>query len=691
MLNKQDLAAVLLGELDSAIRQARAGDDGRTALALRYYDGELPANDDKNEDPHRAAVSLDVADMVEATFAQMAPALEDVGGVEFEAASADDEPQAMRESQIVRTMLMDGYMGEGGFVSLTEAIKNALLTRKGVLALWIDRRETRTPETWENVPELAVGEIAMPTRPGQRVEGLQITPEAESEAEDQAEGEQEEAGPTYKVTLTRVDVEKRLCTGAVAPENFVTSSLDERDVNQARFVADRFVTTRARLIQQGFEAGEVAKLKQHDPSTYDLYVKRSPSDETAPRDAQQASTQLVEVWRCYAMLGSTKESPDAERYRVYFSRDSRVVLGEPEKVGRVCYAVGNVVLYPHRLDGVSMFDKIGEVQELKSRALRSWDENLHKVNRPRLAVDENLANLGDVQDATIDAIRVKGPNAVTAIPIVDAGPSMLGFLQYQDQARSERGGASLDMQSASMQLASNQTAQGIERQYSVKEQLAAAMARTFAETCLRSAYQIAHYLLRTQWGGELNAKLGGQWATEDPSKWQASTGVVVRVGQSASERMRKALALGQVMQAQVAMMQQGKGGILVDDGRIYNAAYDWIAATQLRSPERYLIDPASPGAQEAAKRQERQQQLSMIAQGDAARAALMLEKYKVDVGALTDLVGELVKAAVEEAKLTLSTAPLDEAQAITGAAAAGAAQSAKADEAAGAPQQGAPA
>ena len=47
------------------------------------------------------------------------------------------------------------------------------------------------------------------------------------------------------------------------------------------------------------------------------------------------------------------------------------------------------MLYPHRLDGVSLFDRLGEVQEIKTRALRDWIENSRKVNRPRLGVDES--------------------------------------------------------------------------------------------------------------------------------------------------------------------------------------------------------------------------------------------------------------------------------------------------------------
>ena len=524
--------------------------------------------------------------------------------------------------------------------------------------LWIDRIETREPEQWERVPELAVAQIVAPNQPSQRIESLTIEPDEDASADEKEKAQ----GELYTVKLDRVNVEKRLCIACVPRENFVVSALAERDVNKDRFVADRMVTTKARLVSEGFDKGKVRALKRHDPTSYELHMHRNDGlDEPASQAAQEA-TETVEVWRCYPLLALGRDDIEAKRYRVYYSRDSKVILAKPEPVGRVCYAVGNVMLYPHRMDGVSLYDRIGEVQEIKTRALRNWIENTNKVNRPRLGVDESLANLADAQDATSDIIRVKGPNALIPVPVIDAGPSLNALMNFMDKARSERGGAALDMQaSATTQIASNQTAQGIERQYSVKEQLAAIMARTFGETALRSAFQIAHYLLRTQWGDTLSVKVDGQWVQVDPSKWRARNGVRVRIGQSDSQRAKRMVALDNVLQKQIAAMTQGMDGVLTDASRLYNTVYDWTSTAMLPGPERYWIDPKSPQAQQAGQRKQQQTMANMQSQADGMRAALMLEKYKVDSKAFTDLVETMVKAAIEEAKLTLMPEPIQEA------------------------------
>lgn len=702
MIDKETLAGILDSELSNALDIDRSLDNGSRQMAVDYYTGALPENDTVQpralpgtadsavgdggpvpDDPNRAAVSLDVADMTEAVVAQLLPALEAPGAIEFEAMGPDDEVAAQQESAIVRSIIMEGRAGEGGFVALTEGVKDALLMRTGVFGLWVERRETATPEEWEAVPEMSVGELIQPNAPGQRIERLTMERDEDSEADAKESGN--DPGALYKVKLTRIDVDKRLVLAAIPRESYVTSNADTRDANCARFCADRMLMTRSDWIAEGLPEADIKDLPAWTESGDEGYIERSRTTgwTESSRNAAQPATETVELWRCYAVLGDTENAVKGQRYRVFYSRAAKKVIGEPEQVGRVCYALGVVTIFPHRLEGVSLWDSMAEIQELKSKALRGWTENLHKVNRPRLGADENLVNLADALDATQDIIRMRGPNGLVPVPALDAGPSVLSFLNYCDQSRSERGGASLEMQSSAMQIASNQTAAGIDRQYSTKEARAAMMARTFAETALRQVWLSAHYLLRTHWGGEIAAKIGGQWVQADPSKWRPRTGVVVHVGESRSQTMQRAGMLSQVMTAQATLVQGGKGGgVLTDDSRVYNAFVDWCYANQLRAPERYFIDPGSPQSQQAAKAAAQAAQAQQAAAMAMQRAAMMLEKYKVDQKSLTDLIDTTVKAAIEEAKLTLMPDPLEEAQLVASQAAGKADAASDADQAA---------
>src|SRR6478736_205863 len=288
MIAKEEIAAVIEQELSGALDIDRALDDGSRQMALDYYSGALPANDtvqprapagsgeefaEVEPDSNRAAVSLDVADMTEAVVAQLLPALEAPGAIEFEAMGPQDETQAQKESAIVRSIIMEGRAGEGGFVALTESVKDALLMRTGVLALWVQRKETATPEEWEAVPELSVGDIAKPNAEGQRVEKLLI--ERDEDSESQRDDDEAEGGNLYRVKLTRVDTEKRLVLAAVPRESYVTSNAETRDPNEARFCGDQLVKTRSDWIGEGLPDQEIAALPAYTSSNDERYIRRS--------------------------------------------------------------------------------------------------------------------------------------------------------------------------------------------------------------------------------------------------------------------------------------------------------------------------------------------------------------------------------------------------------------------------------
>ena len=71
------------------------------------------------------------------------------------------------------------------------------------------------------------------------------------------------------------------------------------------------MTSRARLVAEGFDAAEVAKLKRHDPTTYELHMMRRENADEPAQQAAQDATETVEVWRCYVQLAEGKTSMQA--------------------------------------------------------------------------------------------------------------------------------------------------------------------------------------------------------------------------------------------------------------------------------------------------------------------------------------------------------------------------------------------
>jgi hypothetical protein len=97
MMRDQDIAAIVKRELD----QARGYDSDVLSTvradALNLYNGIMP----KAAEGRSQSVSLDVADALHATLAQISPVIRS-SQVEFEALSQEDETQAQTETDFVR-------------------------------------------------------------------------------------------------------------------------------------------------------------------------------------------------------------------------------------------------------------------------------------------------------------------------------------------------------------------------------------------------------------------------------------------------------------------------------------------------------------------------------------------------------------------------------------------------------------
>lgn len=120
------------------------------ADALDYYMGNM--NADMPAEPGRSkTVSTDVADTIEGLM----PSLMDifVGSdevVRFEPAGPDDEDAARQETDYVNHVFMQQ---NPGFMVLYGFIKDALLSKVGIVKVWWEEREEEQRETYYDLSE----------------------------------------------------------------------------------------------------------------------------------------------------------------------------------------------------------------------------------------------------------------------------------------------------------------------------------------------------------------------------------------------------------------------------------------------------------------------------------------------------------------------------------------------------------
>ena len=643
-LSDDDIVVILRQELSRAVGWESDELSGNRKKAFEYFYNE-PRGD---EIAGRSSIqSSDVSDMVEAVMSNINPILTNETLIQFEAAGEDDEESATLESEF--TAYMIGGQN-AGYLELTSAVKDSLMLRNGFIKVWVDETKRTEKFSEQDLQEFQIQAILDESDLEQTITIDSIT--------DASEREKGLAG--FDVRFSRFIHKRELMVASIAPENIMTSPESDRQlISEHRFVAERKLLTQTELLEMGYPQEAVMDLPSYDAETrVDSSARRQDSDNTLT--AADTSQRLIETYDIHTMI-DVKENGMGSLWHFHLASSELLMKEQAEWIP---IATGSPFIVAHRLYGQSIYDKLRTIQDSKTHFLRQWHDNARVVNNARLVYNPKETQESDVMTSRPGGgIRSKNPQNVVPLQVSDMGPSILGALEYMDKIRSERGGASLDLNSAELQLAGGNIGEGgAERQISVKEGLAAMMTATLANTLIRETFILTHKTLRAHMPGELTAKVNGKWVQTDPSQWPERRKVNVMTGMSKGEKMQRLAALNQVITTQVSFLSQGQEGELVAKANIHNAIMDWARAANLENPDQYWIDPTSEEAQAAAKgkaeaaqaqqqaqQQAVQQQVEMQQQIFAMSA--QLDKYKHDTDLMYKWASDRLQSEIDEAKI----------------------------------------
>ena len=584
-------------EIVQAIKQLIADAEGYDAdelasmreQALNYY-----YNRDKAA-PHvpgrSKQQSSDVADMVEAVVSQVLPAFESDSVAVFPPLNEDDVDQARLETDAVTYVIMQQ---NNGHYELQQALRDALLLRNGVMKVWLDENtDVETAQLTE------VTEQQRLMIKAQSSFSLDNTDNGHTVVD---ESENEDVAGTWDMTLKVKRTERQLKSKAVDIANFYWErDLETIYIQDARFIAERSEVTRSELLEMGYPKSKVMALNYGGKDNRSDQLARNQHSYRHSWKGQTDAEDIIEFWEAYLRLDADGDGV-AELIKVCYASDT---LLDKQPIEIIPYAAGTPFLQPHRFNGLGLFDKLQNIQDSKTAALRQLLDNQNNANNSRTLAVDGAVNIDDLTNSRPGGVvRVRSADAVVPFPFNDVGASAQATLDYLDKVRSERGGASLDMQSAEMQIA-GETAHGVERQMSAKEQLAAMMTRTLAETLLRQLYLLVHKALTMYVPDDLQFQVMDEFVMTNPSQWAERKQVQIKAGLSMAERMRKRQALEAVIMRQDALKQQG---VYVSQTDVYNAHLDWTRCQSVENPERYFTDPNSEEAMQAAQAQQQEAQ-----------------------------------------------------------------------------------
>lgn len=642
----------ILGALKRQLTQCAGFSDDELAKdrekALDYYHQRPNGTE---VDGRNQAVSGDVSAMVESNLAAMMEAFSSSRVVEFDSVDAGDENQAQLESDACTFFVMKKNNGRW---QLGQAIKETLRARNGWMKVWVEDRKRDRIEEYVGVAPEALLEVT--ERPGVECKVLEYDPERD--------------GGYLRTRCTYTT--RRLRSEAVSPGNMfypkAYDGCDFRALQEIPIIAERSIDTRAKLVEMGFRKAAVDRCPECRTDAYTSEAARNPRSDAALTPGFDNASQLVEWFTSYALI-------DGVRHKVCSDSKFQEMLAKPEPEEIVPYATGQCFVAPHRLTGISIWDKLRQTQDINTGLTRALLDNVEATSKSRTAHLDDVVNAEDLGDGRINgSIRVKNtvPNVAAAImplAVPDTSGGIVRAIDYQRRIRTELGGSSLDMQAGEMQLSDRVGSQGLDRAFSVAEQLAAHMTQNIADTLIRSTFLLAHAVLRANFDQPLPIKVGGRWNTATPAEWPEREELTVKIGMSPGERARQGAVLDKLIQVHLELDQRGFDQILTDIDGFYSLLMDWARIGGVPHPERYYIDPQSDGSLKAqeqrakASQANQQKQSALVSEavnlqkletaakkydGDADRAVRVWEK-KVDTKVEYAKLGQ--EAEIEEARL----------------------------------------
>ena len=625
-MTEDELDAVIERELSDSIGSDSDEVQGDRAKALDYYFGK-PRGDEKAG--RSKLQSLDVADMVESVLAQVMPAFTSDLAVEFECLSQDPMKvnQAKEESLAVDHVVQKENRG---YTTLYKAIKDALLLKNGVIKVYLDEAYKVEIQELENATPQMLMLNMQPRIPGEQVVIDSMDPD------------------TGTVVIKRVSRKRKVKVEAVPPDEIrVNSDHCSESLEDARFACHDRIMREKELTAMGFDADMVAELPSAGSRTDTVHNARAQASKEEDTDTSDPENRAIRIYECWMLIDYDGDGI-AERRKVMRAEDGTVLENVP--INYMGLVSGSAYINPHKWVGISLFDKLKEIQDFKVHMIRQAADNANVANNARIGYLKNQVNEDQLFNSKPGGgVAMKRPDAIFPINTPDVIPSIFSMLEYGDKMRTERAGASLDMQSQQVPL-QNRTAHGAERVISSMEQITALMAQTLAMTLVRSMYLTVHKLLREYFPQGYAFPHKGNMQQATPGQWPPRDNIQLTLGLSIGERMKQMGALQGVMAQQQEMLKAGKTE-LVTNQNLYNTVVDFARLAGLPNASQYWVDPVSQEGMMLAQQKQQSQQAAQQQQQEQQNTIIQLQRQVIEMQEMTKRMGDQLEAETKMAKV----------------------------------------
>ena len=584
-LSDDDILSIVRGEREAALGD---GDELAHERARNYdyfyadtengaYARDLPVLAGQS-----AAVSTDVADAVETVLPDLMEIF--AGGdnvVSFAPVSKEDEPQAEQETDYVNHVF---FNENDGWMTLYTHIKDALISKTGIFKWWWEETEEWDELLFEDKTPDEVAILAA------QAEGDEI------ELVDDDEITPDPATGLATFRVRRKQVRGRARIAAIAPEDFFIDRNATSPANAT--MAGHKATARAyELIEQGFDADLVADLRDADISDDEDALSRSSLPDENEASPAEANELMRRVEICEYHIKLNVEDDDFQCWKIITGNDDTVLL-DKEKIAGIQFAANCPYPTTHKFYGRSLADLLIDVQKIKTALTRlALNAAYYGVN-PRPTIDMKQATKVTISDLLDNKpgkpIRTNGPSAISWQQPPVLGFDIFGSLEYMATVGENRTGIVRNAQGLNPDTL-HDTAKGAMELMSASQRRVRMIARLFAETGIKDLFVGLHDLIVRHARKAETIRLRNEWVEVDPNLWGRRKDLNVDVGLGSHTKSQEAAFWGGVIALQERAAQFG----LADEKNFFNAAKKLLQAGNVRTPERYFVNPVKKAEEEA--------------------------------------------------------------------------------------------
>jgi hypothetical protein len=624
----------ILNIVSQEISQAAGGNendfvDANRQKALAAYLGQKTG---REVEGRSSVVSTDVADAIEWILPEIVKAFTQNNDiVTFDACYDGDEDQAELESKYVYDILMKD---NNGFLVLHQFIKDALMQKNGFLKVFYDNDVKTSTESYTGITDVELNLVLAD-------EDVELLEQTTYFVEDI---------PVHDIKVQITKNASKVCVKAVPPEEFRVNKMHNSvDLSGARFTSHVVLRTTGELIEQGYDPELVEKIpsaaEYEEDREYRFYMQ---GETVEPgRDINlDPSLRYIEVSECYMRMDMDQDGV-AELLKITVAGGEEPdVLLDVEPIDHIPFISATAILMSHKLFGLSIYDRLREIQDQKTTLWRNILDNMYLQNNQRTIVLDNQVNLDDLLVSRPGGIiRAKSRDAVTPYPTPALPSDAYKMMDYLDQVRAARSGVTPEGPIQDSMIGERVGSEGVEKMMNQREELVGLMVRVIAETGIKPlCYMIREEVVKHQ-DVARDYMYRGKWIKVDPTKWRDRSHSTVRVGTGSGNRKEQMAAVTQMIALQEKILANPSQS-LVTENEVYKAADDFAKFAGLTGASRYLLDPQSPEGQQNKQQvqQSQQQQQQMQQQMEQAQA-----KAQADIAN-----AEVQKAQAQMANVQLS-------------------------------------